>query len=101
MIYAWLMHSILSTVPCTSTNPSILDKHSSCVLQVGGAWVALYLWGFVLALSIFFMTIYPTVIAPLFNKFETLPEVRSHPNPPPMRPCAYHVGPGMYSHVLI
>ena len=47
-------------------------------LQVGGAWVALYLWGFMLALSIFFMTIYPTVIAPLFNKFESLPEVRSY-----------------------
>ncbi|GAX75985.1 hypothetical protein CEUSTIGMA_g3428.t1 [Chlamydomonas eustigma] len=44
------------------------------ILQIGGAWLALYLWGFMLALSLFFMTIYPTVIAPLFNKFETLPE---------------------------
>ena len=53
-----------------------LNSSSPSPLQVGGAWVAIYLWGFMLALSLFFMTIYPTVIAPLFNKFETLPEVR-------------------------
>ena len=44
-------------------------------LQIGGAYLAVYLWGFMLGLSLFFMTIYPTVIAPLFNKFEPLPEV--------------------------
>mmetsp|Transcript_22614 Transcript_22614/g.67349 ORF Transcript_22614/g.67349 Transcript_22614/m.67349 type:complete len:451 (-) Transcript_22614:668-2020(-) len=44
------------------------------ILQVGGPFLALYLWAFILALSLFLMTIYPTCIAPLFNKFEPLPE---------------------------
>ena len=63
-------------------------------MQVGGAYLALYLWGFMLALSLFFMTIYPTVIAPLFNKFETLPEVGMGPctSPPPPFLCRYGFG---------
>ncbi|GFR42647.1 hypothetical protein Agub_g3584 [Astrephomene gubernaculifera] len=44
------------------------------ILQVAGPLVPLYLWAFVFALSLFLMTIYPVVIAPLFNKYEPLPE---------------------------
>jgi STE24 endopeptidase len=44
------------------------------MIQRGGPYLALYLWGFMLALSLVMMAIYPIVIAPLFNKFTTLPE---------------------------
>lgn len=44
------------------------------ILQVSGPLLPLYLWAFVLVLSLFIMTIYPVFIAPLFNKFEPLPE---------------------------
>ena len=40
-------------------------------------WLPIYLWLFCLVLSLFFMTIYPTAIAPLFNKFEPLDEVKA------------------------
>lgn len=44
------------------------------ILQRAGPWVPLQLWAFVLVVSLFFMTIYPVAIAPLFNKYENLPE---------------------------
>ena len=44
------------------------------ILKNTGPLVALYLWGFILALSLFMLTIYPIAIAPLFNKFTPLPE---------------------------
>jgi len=44
------------------------------ILQISTPFLALYLWAFMLGLTLFFMTIYPTLIAPLFNKYETLPE---------------------------
>ncbi|KXZ51688.1 hypothetical protein GPECTOR_11g139 [Gonium pectorale] len=44
------------------------------ILKVSGPLMPLYLWGFVFALSLFMMTIYPVLIAPLFNKYEPLPE---------------------------
>uniref|UniRef100_A0A7S0RQZ8 CAAX prenyl protease n=1 Tax=Chlamydomonas leiostraca TaxID=1034604 RepID=A0A7S0RQZ8_9CHLO len=44
------------------------------ILLVAGPYMPLYLFLFVLAVSLFFMTIYPTLIQPLFNKFEPLPE---------------------------
>lgn len=34
----------------------------------------LYLWGFTTVVMLFFMTIYPDFIAPLFDKYEPLPE---------------------------
>ncbi|CAI7903220.1 unnamed protein product, partial [Closterium sp. NIES-53] len=39
------------------------------IVQVGGNLVAVYLWLFMLAFSLFMLTIYPVAIAPLFNKF--------------------------------
>ncbi|KAL6752272.1 peptidase family M48-domain-containing protein [Haematococcus lacustris] len=44
------------------------------ILLVAGPMMPLYLWLFVLAFSLFFMTVYPTLIQPLFNKFLPLPE---------------------------
>ncbi|CAM6084624.1 unnamed protein product [Calypogeia fissa] len=44
------------------------------MVQRGGPYLALYLWGFMLILSLVMMAIYPIVIAPLFNKFTPLPE---------------------------
>ncbi|KAK7274322.1 hypothetical protein RIF29_15405 [Crotalaria pallida] len=44
------------------------------IVQNGGPYLALYLWGFMFVLSIVMMTVYPVLIAPLFNKFTPLPE---------------------------
>lgn len=44
------------------------------ILKNTGPLVALYLWFFILVVSLFMMTIYPVAIAPLFNKFTPLPE---------------------------
>ncbi|BDA43105.1 CAAX prenyl protease 1 homolog [Coccomyxa sp. Obi] len=44
------------------------------ILQRTSAYMPLYLWAFFFGLQIFFMTIYPVFIAPLFNKFSPLEE---------------------------
>ncbi|KAK1560372.1 hypothetical protein Q3G72_025892 [Acer saccharum] len=44
------------------------------IVQKGGPYLAIYLWGFMLVLYLVMMTIYPILIAPLFNKFTPLPE---------------------------
>ncbi|XP_052170275.1 CAAX prenyl protease 1 homolog [Diospyros lotus] len=44
------------------------------LVQKGGPYLAIYLWAFMFVLSIVMMTIYPILIAPLFNKFTPLPE---------------------------
>ncbi|KAF5196421.1 Caax prenyl protease 1-like protein, partial [Thalictrum thalictroides] len=44
------------------------------IVQKGGPYLAIYLWAFTFVLSIVMMTIYPVLIAPLFNKFTPLPE---------------------------
>lgn len=44
------------------------------IVQKGGPYLAIYLWGFMFVLSIVMMTLYPILIAPLFNKFTPLPE---------------------------
>nr|XP_025637409.1 CAAX prenyl protease 1 homolog isoform X3 [Arachis hypogaea] len=44
------------------------------MMQKGSPYLAIYLWGFILVLSLVMMTIYPVLIAPLFNKFTPLPE---------------------------
>lgn len=48
---------------------SLYTKIFSVLLQKGGPYLAIYLWGFMFALSIIMMTLYPILIAPLFNKF--------------------------------
>ncbi|KAG8653526.1 hypothetical protein MANES_05G031000v8 [Manihot esculenta] len=40
----------------------------------GGPYLAIYLWAFMFVLSLVMMTLYPVLIAPLFNKFTPLPE---------------------------
>ncbi|KAF9602573.1 hypothetical protein IFM89_029872 [Coptis chinensis] len=44
------------------------------IMQKGGPYLAIYLWAFTFVLSIVMMTVYPILIAPLFNKFTPLPE---------------------------
>ncbi|MED6172650.1 CAAX prenyl protease 1 [Stylosanthes scabra] len=44
------------------------------IVQKGSPYLAIYLWGFMLVLSLVMMTIYPVLIAPLFNKFTPLPD---------------------------
>lgn len=41
--------------------------------QAGGDYFFLYLWGFTMAVMLFFMTVYPDYIAPLFDKYTPLP----------------------------
>ncbi len=42
--------------------------------MVSGVHFYIYTWGFLFAFTLFMMTIYPNVIAPLFNKFTPLEE---------------------------
>lgn len=42
------------------------------IIQNGGPNLVLYLWLFTLSLSLFFMALYPVLIAPLFNKYTPL-----------------------------
>ncbi|KAK8693555.1 hypothetical protein V6N13_071133 [Hibiscus sabdariffa] len=44
------------------------------IAQKGGPYLAVYLWAFMFVLSLVMMTIYPVLIAPLFNKFTPLPD---------------------------
>ncbi|XP_026676958.1 uncharacterized protein LOC103505974 [Diaphorina citri] len=44
------------------------------IIQVGGNMVFLYLWVFIILMSLFLMTIYPEFIAPLFDKYTPLPD---------------------------
>lgn len=44
------------------------------ILMEAGPWVPLQLWGFLLAVSAVMLYAYPNIIAPLFNKFEPLPQ---------------------------
>lgn len=44
------------------------------ILITAGPWMPVLLWLFVVVLMLVMVTVYPTVIAPLFNKYEHLPE---------------------------
>ena len=44
------------------------------ILMSTGPAVALYIWGFMLVVSLVMLTVYPVFIAPLFNKYEPLKE---------------------------
>lgn len=44
------------------------------IIKAGGDHFYFYLWFFFLCFQLIMLTIYPTVIAPLFNKYEPLPE---------------------------
>ncbi|KAI3449207.1 hypothetical protein Pfo_005872 [Paulownia fortunei] len=44
------------------------------IVQKGGPYLAIYLWAFMLIVSLVMMTLYPVLIAPLFNKFTPLPD---------------------------
>lgn len=44
------------------------------IIQVTGTSFVFYVWVFMIVFQLFFITIYPTFIQPLFNKFTELPE---------------------------
>lgn len=44
------------------------------IVQRAGPYLAIYLWAFILVISLVLMAIYPVLIAPLFNKFTPLAE---------------------------
>ncbi|CAG0917313.1 unnamed protein product [Notodromas monacha] len=44
------------------------------IIHAGGELFFVYLWGFCCVVSLFLMAIYPSVIAPLFDKYTVLPE---------------------------
>jgi len=44
------------------------------IITYGGKFLAIYLWAFMFALALVMMTIYPVLIAPLFNKYDPLEE---------------------------
>lgn len=42
------------------------------IIKAGGQYFFIYLWLFAVLITMFFMTIYPDVIAPLFDKYTPL-----------------------------
>lgn len=44
------------------------------IVNAGGEYFFIYLWLFTVFFTLFFMTIYPDVIAPLFDKYTPLEE---------------------------
>jgi STE24 endopeptidase len=44
------------------------------IIQWGGEYFYIYVWGFMFCFSVFMMTVVPIVIMPLFNKYEPLPD---------------------------
>lgn len=44
------------------------------IIQWGGDYFYVYVWAFLFVFSIFFLTVFPEYIQPLFNKYEPLPE---------------------------
>lgn len=44
------------------------------IVRMGGPYFFLYLWAFLFVVSLLMMTLYPTLIAPLFNTFKRLEE---------------------------
>ncbi|KAJ9521072.1 hypothetical protein QJQ45_022814 [Haematococcus lacustris] len=70
-ILTWHMNGMAQQLNAQSVAGS---RGITYILLVAGPMMPLYLWLFVLAFSLFFMTVYPTLIQPLFNKFLPLPE---------------------------
>jgi len=49
----------------------------ACIIKIvywGGDYFFVYLWFFAVAMTLFLMTIYPDLIAPLFDKYTPMPE---------------------------
>lgn len=56
---------------CVALGPPIVAV-VTYVLQTASPYIGLYLWALLVVLALFMMTIYPVLIAPLFNKFDPL-----------------------------
>lgn len=74
-------HSPLIQVKTILLTIAISGPALVCVLKIielGGRYFYVYVWGFMLMFSIVMLTIAPVLIMPLFNKYTPL-EVRSEP----------------------
>mmetsp|Transcript_508 Transcript_508/g.1174 ORF Transcript_508/g.1174 Transcript_508/m.1174 type:complete len:433 (-) Transcript_508:1007-2305(-) len=69
----FVMDIIKSTMLTFVLAPPIIAGIVYILLHTGPA-MALYLWGFMLVLSLVMLTVYPVLIAPLFNKYTPLEE---------------------------
>lgn len=69
----FLTDLIKSTALTFVLAPPIISGLVYILLHTGPA-MALYMWGFMFALSLVMLTIYPVFIAPLFNKYTPLEE---------------------------
>jgi STE24 endopeptidase len=49
---------------------------SACIyiLQIASPYMPLYLWAFIFVIQLVMLVLYPSLIAPLFNKYSPLPE---------------------------
>lgn len=63
---------IKSTILTMVLSPPIIAGLVKIMLLVPGPSMAAYIWGFMLAVSLVMLTIYPVFIAPLFNKYQPL-----------------------------
>lgn len=59
-----LMNTILIPLVCMTI----------VIVKAGGDYFFVYLWLFAMIMMLFFMTIYPDYIAPLFDKYTPLPD---------------------------
>lgn len=53
---------------------TVLTSPIIYIINAGGQYFFIYLWLFAVLFTLFFMTIYPEVIAPLFDKYTPLEE---------------------------
>jgi STE24 endopeptidase len=71
-----IMLSVVIGVPALSGSTHIkLIVNIQALLQIikwGGTYFYVYCWLFISVFMLFMITIYPTLIAPLFNKFSPL-----------------------------
>ena len=65
---------IKSTLLTMVLSPPIIAGLVKIMLLVPGPAMAVWIWGFMLAVSLIMLTIYPVIIAPLFNKYQPLEE---------------------------
>jgi len=62
---------VKSTLVTLAISPPIIAGLVKILMSTGPI-VALYIWGFLLVVSLVMLTIYPVMIAPLFNRYEPL-----------------------------
>ena len=70
----WTQHPLSGKPAAVRYDESMCRAGAVYILRRGGPFLALHLWAALLALSLVMMAVYPTLIAPLFNDFKSLPQ---------------------------